>query len=100
MITNPLKENKFLAIFPNFKEIIDALPYKKRARAWHILIDFSFGENVDLSKEDTMTKMAINAIIPLIKLRKISGVKQGTVNNPKGKNGKYLANNKDNIFNT
>ena len=90
------KSNNYLAIFPNFKAVVDELPYKKRARAWQVIIDFAFGENIDLSKEDIMTRMAINSIIPLIKLRKISGVKQGTINNPRGKNGKYLANNGDN----
>lgn len=90
------KTNNYLAIFPNFKQIVDELPKKNRGKCWEILINFAFGDNIDLSKEDAMTRMVIKAIIPLIKLRKIAGVKSGTVNNPRGKNQHFKDNNEDN----
>lgn len=91
---NTTTKNKALWIFPNFKEAVDSLPEELRGRAWELIINFGFGIEPDLEKEDPFIKIVFLSLKPLLRLRGVAGVPKGVCNN---KNGYNQYNNKDNI---
>lgn len=77
---------KALWIFENFRETVNVIPQKYRGRAWEILIEYGFNNEIDLSKENNYVKLAVKSLLPLMKLRNIGGSQNGKSNNPTGKN--------------
>ena len=77
---------KALWIFENFRETINVIPQKYRGRAWEILIEYGFNNEIDLSKENNYVKLAVKSLLPLMKLRGVGGSQNGKSNNPSGKN--------------
>lgn len=77
---------KALWIFENFRETINVIPQKYRGRAWEILIEYGFNNEIDLSKENNFVKLAVKSLLPLMRLRGVGGSQNGKSNNPSGKN--------------
>lgn len=77
---------KALWIFENFRETINVIPQKYRGRAWEILIEYGFNNEIDLSKENNYVKLAVKSLLPLMRLRGVGGSQNGKSNNPSGKN--------------
>ena len=83
-----MEENKnrtVLYIYKNWKETIDCLPKKYRGRAWELVINYAYGENIELEKENCYIQMAVKSLLPLAKLKCKSGSQGGKSNNPSGK---------------
>lgn len=77
--------NKALWIFANFRETVNTIPQKYRGRAWEIIIEYAFGNAIDLKKENNYIQLAVKALLPLLRLRKRGGSQMGRSNNPSGK---------------
>lgn len=76
---------KALWIFENFRETINVIPQKYRGRAWEILIEYGFNNEIDISKENNYVKLAVKSLLPLMRLRGVGGSQNGKSNNPTGK---------------
>lgn len=77
---------KALWIFENFRETVNVIPQKYRGRAWEILIEHGFNNEIDLSQENNYVKLAVKSLLPLMRLRGVGGSQNGKSNNPTGKN--------------
>lgn len=83
-----MDNNKALWVFPNFRETINALPQKNRGRAWEVLIEIAFGNEIfaqNLQKEKLPVQIAVKSLLPLLKLRNKGGAPLGNQNNISGR---------------